>query len=128
MKLTLGSAHSLLIALTAVDRDEKCRIDGRTRIAIAIDINLLQPPLAAYEKVRAQKLCEIMIGAADSGGGKIDPIREAEFSAADAELRDGEIELNLKPFSVADLKLDDNPRITGAMIAMLAPVLSDLNA
>ena len=121
MKLSLGSAHSLLIGLTAVDRDEKCRIDGKTRIAIAIDINLLQPHVAAYEKVRARKLREI-------AGEQLDSLKEAEFAAADAELRESEFEIALKPFSIADLKLDENPRITGAMIAMLAPALNDLDA
>ena len=121
MKLSLGRAHSLLLGLSAVDRDEKCRIDGKTRIAIAIDINLLQPHVAAYEKVQARKLRDI-------AGEQLDPLKEAEFAAADAELRESEVEINLKPFSIADLKLDDNPRITGAMIAMLAPVLSDLAA
>jgi hypothetical protein len=121
MKLTLGRAQSLMIALTAVDRDEKCRLDGRTRIAIAIDINLLQPHVAAYEKVRAQKLREIMAEG-------VNPVKEAEFAAADAELRESEVELALKQFALGDLKLDDNPRITGAMIAMLAPALSDLAA
>ena len=121
MKLSLGRAHSLLVGLIAVDRDEKSRIDGKTRIAIAIDINLLQPHVAAYEKVRARKLREIV-------GEQLDPLKEAEFAAADAELRESEFEIALKPFSIADLKLDDNPRITGAMIAMLGPVLSDLSS
>lgn len=56
-----------------------------------------------------------------------DAVVSAEFMDADAELRAGEIELGLKSFTTGDLKLDDNPRITGAMIALLAPVLSDLS-
>ena len=121
MKLSLGLAHSLFVALSAVDRDEKTKLDGKTRIAIAIDLNLLQPHITAYERVRAQRLREV-------AGSRVDAIKEAEFAGADAELRDSEIEVgSLKQMSIAELKLDDNPRITGAMVAMLAPVLSDLS-
>jgi hypothetical protein len=120
MKLAIGSAHSLFVALTSVDRDDKTKLDGKTRIAIAIDINLLQPHVAAYERVRGERQREIM--ASESG-----PAQGAAFVEADAQLREAEVEVALRQFATAELKLDDNPRITGAMIAMLAPVLSDLN-
>jgi hypothetical protein len=116
----MGLAHSLFVALSAVDRDEKTKLDGKTRLAVAIDINLLAPHVTAYERLRGQRQREIMEGAQSQ-------LQNAVLIEADAELREAEIEVGLKPFPVAELKLDDNPRITGAMIAMLAPVLSDLS-
>jgi hypothetical protein len=122
MKLAIGTAHSLFVALSSVDRDDKTRLDGKTRIAIAIDINLLQPHVTAYERVRGQRQREII-----GEGERVGALQNAALLEADAELREQEIEVTLKAFAVAELKLDDNVRITGAMLAMLAPVLSDLN-
>lgn len=121
MKLTIGKAHSLLVGLNAVDRDDKTRLNGDTRLALAININRLQPIVAAYEKARNAVLAETV------GDGPLTAVKEAQFSAADSDLRDKEEEFDLKRISKADLRLEDNPRITGGLIAMLAPMLIDLD-
>ncbi len=121
MKLTIGKAHSLLVGLNAVDRDDKTRLNGDTRLAFAININRLQPIVAAYEKARNAVLAETV------GDGPLTAVKEAQFSAADSDLRDKEEEFDLKRISKADLRLEDNPRITGGLIAMLAPMLIDLD-
>ena len=97
MKLAIGSAHSLFVALTSVDRDDKTKLDGKTRIAIAIDINLLQPHVAAYERVRGERQREIM--ASESG-----PAQGAAFVEADAQLREAEVEVALSEHpAIADV-------------------------
>ncbi len=121
MKLTIGRAHSLLVGLNAVDRDDKTKLNGDTRLALAININRLQPIVAAYEKARNAVLTETV------GDGPLTALKEAQFSAADSDLREQEEEFDLKRISKADLRLEDNPRITGGLIAMLAPMLIDLD-
>jgi hypothetical protein len=120
MKLSIGKAHSLLVGLNAVDRDDKTKLNGDTRLALAININRLQPVVAAYEKARNAVLTETV------GEGPLTAVKEAQFSAADSDLRDKEEEFDLRRIAKADLRLEDNPRITGGLIAMLAPMLIDL--
>lgn len=121
MKLTLGTAHGLLIGMNAIDRDDKTRLAAETRMTIAININRLQPVMAAYEKARNALMIEIV------GEGPITPLKEAQFAAADGGLRERAEEFELKRIAKAELRLDDNPRITGGLIAMLAPILTDLD-
>jgi len=50
---------------------------------------------------------------------------QLRFAEADAGLRDEEVEIDLKTIERKGLKLDDNTRITGAMLAQIAPMISD---
>ena len=121
MKFTLGQAHALLVGLNAVDRDEKTKLGAQARLAIAININRLTPVVAAYEKARNALLIEIV------GEGPVTQLKEARFAAADSGLREQEEGFELRRIGKAELRLDDNPRITGALIAMLAPILTDID-
>ena len=52
MKLKMGIMQTLMIAMKQVDVGEKIVLKGPVRLALAINLNRLQPFVEAYEKVK----------------------------------------------------------------------------
>lgn len=119
MKISNGDAYNLLVALNTVDQDARTKLSGTTRFAIALNINLLRPSMLAFERARE---------AARAPFAALAPLaQQAEISKADQPLFDEELEVDLRRFTKAELRLDDNERITGQMIASLAPIIIDFS-
>lgn len=122
MKLKVGIAQALLIACKQIDSNEKTALKMQTRIDFAININRLHPIVEAYERARQKSIALVAAGAP-----QLSPIQEASIMSEDSAVRDQEVDIELKTIEMADLKLDDNPRITIQMIQMLAPVIKDFD-
>lgn len=122
MKLKVGTAQALLIACKQIDSNEKTALKMQTRIDFAININRLHPIVEAYERARQKSITLVADGAP-----QLSPIQEASLMSEDSAARDQEVDIELKTIEVADLKLDDNPRITVQMIQMLAPMIKDFD-
>jgi hypothetical protein len=119
MRIKVGDAYNLLIALNAIDSHPTTKLSGPTRFAFAVNINVLKPAALAFERAR---------DLSRSGFDALDILsRQASISAADAVLTDKELELALERISKADLRIDDNERVTGQMIAALAPIIMDFD-
>lgn len=127
MKLTTGVAHDLLLGLFAIESTAETKLAGEVRMKIAIDINILKAIAGPYERARAQTYADIvtrMGGWTKVREAGLDRIVEAEMIEADRAMRDSEQELALQTFLKSDLRLDDNPKISGAILAQIMPVLA----
>lgn len=123
MKIKIGAAQSLLIACKQTDSNEKTILKMQTRIDLAININRLHPIVESYERARQRT-----ISCAANGATAISIVQEASIMTEDAAARDSEIEIELKTIEMADLKLEDNQRISIQTIQMLAPIIKDFDA
>jgi len=120
MKIKIGTAQTLLGGLMNLEKDEKTKL-GDSRFPIAINIERLRPVVAAYESAAQKRMAEMLEDSAPEERELI----QLRFAEADAGLRDEEVEIDLKTIERKGLKLDDNTRITGAMLAQIAPMISD---
>ena len=152
-EITVGDAHNMLLALLMLDRDESMAFEMETRLAIAININALQPVGQAYEKSRVQKDREIfgnthamreeearrLTGdphklpeneARQRADRMISELRDAkqfDFLEANEALREKKVSLNLRKIAVSDLNLEENKKIRSQTVAWLAPILTGLD-
>ena len=127
MKLTLTKVLNLRGALSALDSYEKAvgdktvrelyQLGGPLRLRIARNLNLLDPEISAYQKARNALVVQHTNGA----DKKVDM---ANFVAAENELLESEIELDLKPIKEHELQLDKNP-VPGTVLAGLMPILEE---
>lgn len=114
VKLSNMTAQRLLIVLQRIDQNDAVKLPGLVRLDIARNINRLIPNVTAFERVLMQKQRERVAGSHNAA-------LEQEMD----ELGDATAEYELYEIEPTQLKLDDNTRITGDMIAALAPVLKE---
>ena len=115
VKLTNNDAQRLLAALRAVDAESK--LEGRTRLDIAININRLMPMVMAFETTVQKRRMDFGLGS-----GEVNKDIVIELS----DLMTGCEEYDLKEITVNSLKLDDNLKITGDQLASMTPILTGL--
>lgn len=134
MKLTYNEAYRLLSGLRQLERSETVKLDANVRWNIAVNIDRLTKPLGPYERTIAAKHREIRpLDPNASGNSSVAEANKIVLSANNAILAEvdvlGErqIEIKLFLFTRDDLKLAENPRITGDMIAPLARILKDFD-
>lgn len=130
MKLTVGAIHDIFLALTMMDRDEGTKFSADVRFKIGINWNLARPIAEAYERARNRALAGI--NAADrtlpEGTRRSDAELQADFAEADSGLRAASEDVSLRMFTRPDLKLDENLKIGGIMLARLAPIIETSDA
>lgn len=120
MKIRIIAAQRLLGALRTIDQAETVKLPGQLRFDIARNIDRLLPDVNAYEKAIGAKHREMQSG----------PEHAAANNAIIAEIEkmsEAEVDVKLRKLAHLDFRLDDNPRITGDMIASLAPILRDFD-
>jgi len=130
MKLTIGALHNLVLGLNAVENVPDVKLAGTVRLAIAINVNLLRPHAEAYERARTRSVAQLYKDNRDDKGRaqRTDAEIQADAMDADAEARKLEAgEFELRMLTTSNLSLEANPKITGGMIAQLAPVITDLS-
>lgn len=127
IELTNNQAQRLLTALRNVDGNDAIKLAGLTRLDIARNINRLFPEVGAFERMAAAQHRGIMRGDSVKGPS---PEEVAANNKVLAELETlGQATKTYKLIALEHdkLRLDDNPRITGDMIAALAPILKDFD-
>jgi len=134
--LNIGEIHNLFIGLSALEKDDNVKLTGAVRLKIAIDLNRCRPVAEAYETARAKMFAEISkrfaerIAAAEAKGPtQAKPTiaeHELERVLEDQKMRAEVGHVELRTLVQSDLRLEENPRITGAMIAMILPVLEGI--
>lgn len=122
MKVRLSNiaAQRILVALRGVDNNEAIKLSGMTRLDIARNINRLMPVVVDYEKVIQRRHRDMQPGDANRAANSV-------ISADIEKVAERSGEYDLIEIEPANLRLDDNPRITGDMIAALAPILKDFD-
>lgn len=125
MKITVGDAHDLQSALLHLD---DASLDPSAYLKVAININLLKPIVQGYETGAKRALATAQgvrrpDGAFDKSAAQVD----AEFSEANARLRETEVELDLRTLLKPELRLADNGnKMNGSVIAKLWPILGEM--
>lgn len=122
MKLTNLSAIRMLSSLRAIDSDQNVKLPGQIRLDIARNINRLIPEVSAYEKARNGLQREL------KAGNDAIAVEANKTVLSDMEaLGETEMDISLINLDHGQFNLDDNKRITGDMIAALAPILKDFD-
>lgn len=126
MNLTVGQVHDLFVALGALEQND-VRLVGRTRLDIAININLLKPVAESYEGTRLRAFADVENAARDAAP-KVGPNEmQARMVTQNIDMRNAPVAIeSLRPLKIADLKLDENPKISGALLAHLAPLFEGM--
>ena len=128
MKLSIGTAHALFLGLAAIEGGADVKVSADVRLAIAINMNKLRPTAEAYERARTRSLATLYAvnRGADGRPLRCDAELQADALDADAAMRSAESdELELRTILKADLRLADNAKITGVVLAQVAPIISD---
>jgi hypothetical protein len=106
------------------ERPTLYKYDGSTRLAIAKVRRKLREVTDDYSDAREKMLMELTDGAGElprllpehsPAERKAVLAKHIEFSAREKSLLDAEIDLDVNPFPVAQLKLDDNPIPAGVL-------------
>lgn len=130
--ISMGDIHNLYIGLTTLEKDESVKLTGEVRLKVAINLNRLRPYAEAYETARTKVFAEIgkrYARAAAETEGKGSAVKltvaehECERADEDQKLRRKEEHVELRSLLQSDLRLEENPRITGAMMALIFPIL-----
>lgn len=130
-KLTTGQVHDLFVAFSLLDREEDLKLTPDVRLKIAININLVKPHAEAYERVRTRALADVNRDnrARDPKERLSEPELQSDYAEKDAALRAAPAEVaGLKTLLKPDLRLDDNPKIGGMILARLWPILDGIEA
>lgn len=128
MRLTIGRIHDLYAALSRLEEAPEIKLAGEVRLKVAININALRPNAEAYERTRTRSIADLY--AANRGLGpserKTEPEIQADAMDANHAMREETADLELRTLLKADLRLEDNPKITGAMLAALVPIVEGI--
>jgi len=123
MKVSLSNieAQRMMMTLRNIDNSDSVSLSGMVRLDIARNINRLMPQVSDFERAinqlrRGVQHGEVHLAANNELAEKLDEISQAA------------IKFNLIDLDPAALRLDDNKRITGDMIASLAPILKDFDS
>lgn len=113
-------AQRLLGALRLIDSNDTVKLSGMTRLDIARNINRLMPAVVAFEKAVGALQRDLVQKPESADANKALAVEIVAVSEASEEH-------DLIALEHTALRLDDNQRITGDMIAALAPVLKDFD-
>ena len=126
MKLTTGNLHSLFVGLIALEDGETLKLTGDVRLKIAINRNLIEPYAAAYERARNRVAADLM----KANRALPDKVRrsqneiEVDLADVDVKMREKEEDVEkIKTLLKSELRLEDNLKITGAILAQIMPIL-----
>jgi hydrogenase maturation factor HypF (carbamoyltransferase family) len=136
MKLTNLQAQRLLGGCSMIDKDETTKLDPEIRLALAININRLMDHVLVFqrlqEKLVNQKIEErAKVSIPSMNGEAIDAVKR--LTAIDEEiivLQESTLGLEnvkLKKITTDNLKLKENPKIKGDVIASLALIIKDFD-
>lgn len=112
-----AAAQRLLGALRTLDAHDSIKLAGMTRLDIARNINRMLPDVLAFEKAVGRLQREAA-----------DPAKRDTIVADISALSEATVDFDLVGVETSALRLDDHPRITGDMIASLAPLLKDFDS
>src|SRR5690348_6485893 len=128
MRLTIGEIHDLSIAIAGLEKDEKIKLTGETRLKLAINHNKLTPIASAYERARSRLLSDMVKKNRDSEAKQqiSDAEIQADFADQNQGLRDASEEIELRKLTRPDLKLDENQNIGALTIARLMPIIEGI--
>jgi hypothetical protein len=116
MNLPVGIFYELAVGLGALDQQlEKVAPD--VRLKIGLNLSRLRPIADAYERARGRISADLV------QSDKSDVVKQAEFGEANAKLRNELESVELRKLLKSDLRLDDNPRVTGATLSLIWPIL-----
>lgn len=129
MQLTIGTSYDLYTALSRLEEGKEIKLGGECRLKIAINLNVLRPGAEAFERARSRSIADML---AENRALASELRRsEAEMSADALEMvyvmREQTVDVALRPLLKAEINLDANPAISGAMMALLQPILPDLD-
>src|SRR5450830_1563904 len=102
MKLTIGQIHDAAASFGALENADIV-FSPKTRLAIALNFNIVQPIAQTYEQTRAKMIADVI-----KQTGVTNQEMESEVQTKNAEMRAMEIELNLKPIKLDELDLENN--------------------
>lgn len=123
MQLTTGEIHTAYVGLTNLEQDQAVRLSGDVRMKIAIDRNRLEPIAVAYERARTRAFADLVAANREAQAKKSEAEIQAELAEQDATLRQQDNDVEVKTLLRSDLRLDDNPRITGVLLSQIMPIL-----
>lgn len=129
MQLTIGQIHDLYVGLTLLDRDETVKLSADVRLKLAIDQNLIKPFADAYERSRTRALADLNMTnrKLEAKDQRSNAELEADFADANQELRAKPQDLEgVKTLARVDLKLDENSKVGGGLLARLLPILEKI--
>lgn len=120
MKITVGQAHGLFVGLSQLDKEAE-KLSGATRLKIAINLNLLQPVAAAYERTSQKALVSL-----NAQEPKLTTLEvQAKFAEENEKSIAVTVDLGLKKLSMKeDIKLDDEPKVSSSTISQLLPLVT----
>jgi hypothetical protein len=134
VKITVKDALAMAQAVAQLDSYQNggtqptlYRYDGTTRLAIAKLRRKLREVSEDYGEAREKMLMEVTEGAGElprlapeqsAAERKAVLAKHIEFGAREKSLLDAEIDLDVIPLPVAQLKLDDNPIPAGVLDLM----------
>lgn len=121
LKLSNADAQRMLGALRRIDENDTVKLSGPTRLDIARNINILMPHVTKFEREAGALQRGIVPGEANLAANK-------EIVGNIDEMNQSKRGYKLHEMAADALRLDDNPRITGDMIASLAPILKDFDS
>jgi len=131
MKLSLESIIRLNVGLSQLDGYDKIVKQGETervvrvyykltagfRLAMAMNLDRLQPIVSAYNKARNNIILEL-----SEGSGKVPDDKNAEFNSQDVDILDEIHTIKLTKIKENELDLDNNP-IPVSTLALLKVLL-----
>lgn len=121
-------AQRILTSLRSIDKDDSVKFGGMVRMDIARNIDILYEKVAKFER----DLGALHRGLQHCDPGKAPTPQQIAANNATVEAIEklGEVEAGYELIMIDKdlLRLDDNPRITGDMIAAIAPILRDFNS
>ncbi len=118
VELPISTLDRMTAALRAIDAHDAIQLDGLVRLDIARNINVLLPEVEAFARQVGREHRKIK-----PGNENIDSNNKVAEEIE--KMRARVMTFDLVPLDVGKLRLDDNKRITGEMIAALAPILTD---
>jgi hypothetical protein len=123
MRLSYRETQGILIGLRRIDAVDEAKLDPEVRLRIGININRLTPTVQVFEK----EVQRIQQSVAPNGKNGVDAAHILEAEKALADLADSQEDYKLKKFKLDELRLKDNPKIKGGILAQIAPLIKDFD-
>lgn len=129
MKFTLGQIDDAFAGLTVLNNEESIKLTSEACIKVAINSNLLKPIVQGHNIARFKYIAELNKknrGLGDSEK-RTNAELEADLAVWEETERAKEHDIDVRTFLKADLRLADNPKINGGVIAKLWPILEGMD-
>lgn len=121
MKINYGTMQNLFHAIRTIDSNKDVTLDVKTRVALALNMQTIQPYVQALEK----KGNEVMTRERQSENAN-DGMFGVRVETAMREELAAEVDLELRTIPAADLALEKNKSIGPEVIRCLLPILTGL--